>query len=339
MAKTLKREAAESALRDEVDRRGRFQALRALPDDVDPALAADVVMELAGANVWSFGRSCRALPLPVIRVVVERMQSVSTPTSVFVREVARTGDDLQESWSLALETLLDFDSTYAWGSKQRKEKYARIAADSRLLAATQAVAVGCPEASTSMLAVLAVDGSDTSVDALMPHFVRAAETRDAGLDMLERLRTHAKDTPAVKAMLAQVQAMLGERKASSPALGVARVAVGEVDELWFSAYLRSSEDRLPIYQSNLEIDSRSNDWFHASVSGDERRVSFSAEKVHVDTLGVGACSAGDLPTWLARVAHQLQFTWDFQGMSVRTGLRGKKRERLLVWLASGGASG
>ena len=67
--RTLSREKAEEILRN--DEAGElYEALRRLPDDVDPRLAANAVLSFLdrGKNVWWMGRHCQRLPAPVIRV-------------------------------------------------------------------------------------------------------------------------------------------------------------------------------------------------------------------------------------------------------------------------------
>ena len=80
----MNRAQAEAAPRGNF--RARSEALRALPDDVDPALAAEVALALANRPTWwHFGRAGRALRVPVIRALLRRFEGLATPVSVFVR--------------------------------------------------------------------------------------------------------------------------------------------------------------------------------------------------------------------------------------------------------------
>jgi hypothetical protein len=311
---------------------------------VDPELGATGALDVASRHTWHFARTCKDLPPPVIRAVRAKLESLSTPTAIFLRESVgadATDEELAPAWRAALVALLDLDTTYAWGSKQRRAKLAGVASNPKLVAAIQAVAVGCERPPADMLAVLTIDASEASADALMPHFARAARDRDGTLDLLERLERHARDTPAMKAMFERVRALLADRNASSPALDLARrIGIGEVDTFWFSGYLGSTqpnEHRVPHVQSNLTIDSRGGDTFSVSVSRSGGGVSwvgtkFNQDKIHRDDLGLGRCEPDDLPAWLARAATSLDITWGFDEMGIRTNLRGKKRDRLLGWL-------
>lgn len=333
MAKPLSKVVAEAAL---LDPKARHDVFRRLPVDVDPELAARAVMEVFKQREWLFCQWSRALPGPVIERVLEHLAQDASATSLFIREAVRLTTDapIEAAWAAALNTLLDFESTYAWGSKERKAKFARIAADPRLLAATQAAVVGSLGASQSMMAVLVVDGSEASVDALMPRFVQATETRDLTLDALDRLRTHASDTPAVRHMLAEVERLLGVRNERSPALEFGRSLLGDVDEFWFDASLGSVErdGYNAEAQCDVRVDSRWTSWFSVHLRGQGEYVSFDHEGLHEDGLGFGPCRLDEVPAWLARSGEILGIVWNFEGMFLRTGLRGKKRARVAEWL-------
>lgn len=338
----MSRVEAEAALRS--DGRAQRDALMRLPPDADPELVAKVLLGFRGTSWWGFARSARKLTSPMIEAVLAHLEEDPSAPSVFLREVVRSAmpaASLVEAWHVAIEGYLSLDSTYAWGSKQRRAKFAELARDPRTLAGCQAAAAGCADASNSMLAVLATDASDASIDALMPHFVGAQADGDGRLDRLERLKTHARDTDNMRAMLSEIERALGARNAASPALGLASaLGLGDVKELWFSVYLGSRErtpHRVPRFQAHVDVDSRSDVWFTVHVSelsgtGATGGISFNVRQVWRDTLDIGPCEARDLPAWLARLAQQRGIDWDFAEASVRTGLRGKKRDAVLRWL-------
>ena len=120
----------ETALRTPYHERSTsvLDALKALPDDVDPALAARAAVSLIGDSshpsyhpTWLFARTCRRLPVPVIHAVLDLMEADHTPHAFFLREFVRRDlgtDALAAEWDAAMQTLLDLQTTYAWGSKQ-----------------------------------------------------------------------------------------------------------------------------------------------------------------------------------------------------------------------------
>ncbi|MFY1826017.1 hypothetical protein ACN47A_08900 [Myxococcus fulvus] len=330
-----------------------IKALKKLPEDVDPVLAAGAVLQLLPedrSSFWTLGRHCQQLPAPVIRAVLERLEGDVRPAVFFLREsVDREGSDeaLRESWRTALQGLLDLDVTYAWGSKQRKAKLQGLAANPVLLQAIQTVVVASEEVSRDMLAVLTIDASEASLDAFIPHVERAVQSQGWELDRLEDLRTHARSTPALDALFERMEALLQARRARSPALELARaLGFGEPEVFWFRIYATGGEEgdeRSMMYRDHchLTVDSRNPVWFNFSMAtrGEEDALGmsetvfhFNSEGLRRDTLGLGACEPTRFPDWMARGAERLRTRWRLEQMSVMTSLRGKQRTRLEAWL-------
>lgn len=347
------REALENNLGDVIG------MMRGLPHDVDPTLAAEATRWIA--EHWTLGRRVDRLPPAAIRLFLETDRGefgtaerawgahgpvVGEAALVFLKQAVpvRLDDDaLVARWREALEALLDVNTSYAWGSKQRRAKIQGLARGP-FLEAIQAVVVGCETVAIDFLAALVADGSEASIDALLPRFHRASTEKDKGLDLLDRLRTHAADTPPVRAMLAEIERLLDAREATSPALALAAVipGLGEVDSFWATVYLSSVEERrggVGRVQGHIRIDSRSPSWLSVSVTegevGEWRSTSFDERELDEDQLELGRCEGPGLPAWLARAEKTLDIKWSWDGMPIRTGLRGKKRDALLAWLRSG----
>ncbi|MBZ4415962.1 hypothetical protein [Myxococcus sp. RHSTA-1-4] len=326
-----------------------LEVLKALPDDVDPALAARAAVGLIGNSyhpAWLFARTCRRLPVPVILAVLEQLESDRRPHSFILREYVRrdlNADALAAEWDEAMQVLLDLETTYAWGSKQKRAKFQALAARPRVVQALQTAAVACEQVSLDLLAVLAADASEASLDALIPHVERAVRQQDWELDRLQALRTHARSTPVMDDLFSRMQALLAARRARSPALDFARrLGFGEPEVFWFRVHLSSAAfNGVPAYrhQGHVTVDSRSATWFAISVSDSNpadilhsRGTSFNSDEVHRDELGLGTCEPAGLPSWLAAAAERLPTRWNFDGMSLTTSLRGKKRDQLERWL-------
>lgn len=326
-----------------------LEVLKALPDDVDPALAAGAALSLIGDSynpAWLFARTCRRLPVPVIHAILEQLEADRRPQAFFLREYVRSdleADALAAEWDSAMQALLDLETTYTWGSKQKRAKFQALAAQPRVLQGLQTAAVACEKVSLDLLAVLAADASEASLDALIPHVERAVRQQDWELDRLQLLRTHARSTPVLEDLFSRMQALIAARRARSPALGLAReLGFGEPEAFWFQVHLASPAlDGVPAYrhQVHLSVDSRSATWFSVSASesspGDLRHpkgTSFSSDELHRDQLGLGTCEPAGFPSWLAASAERLRTRWNFDGMHFGTSLRGKKRDRLERWL-------
>ncbi|NTX06676.1 hypothetical protein [Myxococcus sp. CA040A] len=330
-----------------------IKVLKKLPVDVDPMLAAGAALQLLPADrsfFGSFGQHCQRLPAPVIRAVLERLAGDVRPAVFFLREsVDREGSDeaLCASWRTALQGMLDLNVTYGWGSKQRKAKLQGLAENPVLLQAIQTVVVASEEVSLDMLAVLTIDASEASLDALIPHVERAVQSQGWELDRLEDLRTHARSTPALDALFERMEALLQARRARSPALELARaLGFGELDVFWFKLYAAGGEEgdaRSMTYRHHchLTVDSRAPVWFSFSMStwgpdGEPGRIvpvfDFDSEGLQNDTLGLGACEPTRFPEWMALAAKRLRSDWDLEQVSVMSSLRGRQRTRLVKWL-------
>jgi hypothetical protein len=247
-------------------------------------------------------------------------------------------DELMTRWNRAAEASRGLDLTYAWGSKQRKERFRELAADREMLVAIQGAVAMNESPPIDMLAVLVADGGDASIDALIPHLGGALETRDARVNWLRDLRTHAADTPRLNALFAELDATYAARNASSPALALAAViGLGDLDELWFDFGANSTKVdsfRAPIVQGSVRVDSRTPNWFNVWMSSAHAK-GFSGYGIDAvpatDRLGLGPCDPAQLPAWLANAAKTLDVEWlPFAPM---TNLRGKKRARLAEWLS------
>lgn len=165
------------------------------------------------------------MPLPVIREVLERLPQM--PHAVFIRELF---DGTQASWAEALEAAL---------------RLKKLAQNPRVLAAR-----GVRE--LPFLAVLAIDGSEASVDALLPHFVHAVSTQDEALEDLAMQKTHASSTKPMQAMFKQLAAAHASRRRASPALILLR-RFGFDEQGSVEVNLRSAGD-VTFVQATITID-------------------------------------------------------------------------------------
>lgn len=304
-----------------------------------PAEADRTAQQLAARfknapSMWSFARQNRRLPEPVIRALLTRLEAVPSPWSAFVRAYVGDAADLTEAWGRTTDRMRTLEASGAWGSKKKRDTLMALAQEPRLVEALQAALVAGEVASLDAFGVLALDASDASVDALLPHFERAARTGDSGLDRLQMLKKYATPTPAMTAMLARVDALLDHRKAASPALALAtHLGLGRLKEFHFTVVLGTDDATLPIVQGHVHVDSRNADWMDVVLSVGQRRSHFTSRTQHDDALGLGRCTAEDLPAWLAAASARLKRT----PVAVHTAsnLRGKKRDRLVEWLTAG----
>jgi hypothetical protein len=247
--------------------------------------------------------------------------------------------DALERWPTALQVLRDVQS-YTWGSKQRRAKLDAIVATPWQLQAIQAAVVSIrpPDyPGLEFMAVLALDGSDASADALMPH-VHHAMTTGVGLEQLERLKKYTANTVPMRAMLTTTEKLLSERSATSPVIALLHDLGIEVDACSFTLTFGSRENRsdgVPKIQVNFSLESRSVPYVHVSLHGPGGETSFNEIMIHNDALGLGRPELAGLAEFFARAARKLDVTWNWDEAWVYSTLRGRKRKAMLDWLRSG----
>jgi len=236
-----------------------------------------------------------------------------------------------------MQALLDLNVTYAWGSRQRKAKLQALAKRPRVVSSIQSAVVGSANASLDMLAVLAIDSSEASIDALLPLFSDGKQQA-----RLEALATHAAKTPAMNALLAGATRNREAKERASSAVEVIGRLVGDpaLERVKFSLSFGSTESEtgnVPVIQAHLSVNSVHDAWWSVSVARVDRamqmpRTWFGADGVKQDKLGIGACTFEELPTWVAKTAKKLKVT--FRVAYFSGSLRGKKRDALTSWLLS-----
>lgn len=338
------REAVRLRNRDSaIDRRSFRNAIRRLPPDFDPDLVAGPalrILDRGWEHLWYFAHDCRHLPASVIRVLLRRLERLSLePAHVVLRSaIDPTLSDvaLERHWQEALKALHDLSTQYPWRSRTLRKKLLGVAAVPWLVGALQAAAVASENPPIQLLAVLAIDGSDSSIDALLPHF--GAETN---LERLQSLAVHA-TSPAVNALLKGVGNRLRQRHERSDAtkeLG-RLIKLGPVQHLRieFSGYGRSRGAKAGTHLLEWVVNSREPEWWRVTLHhfSKDRPTSFGALGLIEDGLGVGICEFPELPQWLEKQRRRMRFEWlppsPQPCLNFRCSIRGNARAELLRWL-------
>jgi hypothetical protein len=322
------------------------QMFKSLPEDVDVALAADVIFSgyprTNDDSVWDIAIFCQHLPASVIRRVLFKIarERPSLEVSLFLTAVVSpelTDQELKLAWSRGLLALRDVQGSYGWSHKQRSTKLLAISKSPLLLRGTQTAVVGTRYPSRDMLAVLAIDGSEESVDALIPHFDAAQKEKSNGLDVLVGLEKFF-TRPAVKAMMSLAKKMLKDRNDNSGALGFSRELglTGNPFEASISLDSIQSRRDFPKFQGTVKISSKTANWFSVEVWGawgecKDQDTSFDFKNVERDELKLGRCEPHDLPGWLLNAQNKLEIQWNIDSLPRGT-LRGKMRTQFTAWL-------
>jgi hypothetical protein len=316
------------------------EVLRALPNDETIAdLAADRVVELC-ADI-RFTRTCRNLPPLVVERVLERFAVHRDRTWLtFIRAYVAGAEDLGAAWRDALEAVADLNTSYSIGSAKHRAKLEKLAADPRSIEAARAAAASrSSDVPWSILELLARDGEEGSLDALLPTLDRGLTTRDGVLDQLAGLKKWARrDAARLHAFLDQAIAAKSERSDASPVMAIVRRLFpahrGHFRLLLFTGSRERDPGGIPLYRLCLEIDSRTSRPFDLSITrptGEATR--FDLENAR-DDLGLGTCAPIDVPAYLEGAAERLAIAWSWPGATITTSLRGRQRTELIAWLSA-----
>ncbi len=290
----------------------------------------DVWPLLARRRIFQFANATQSAPEPLIARLLKKMEreKPNDAVSIFLRS-AVDERALRESWKVAVTTLKAIGAYYTWGSKPKREKLNAAAKQPRLVTAFQVAAVGGEDVPVDYLAVLVVDGSDASIDALIPHF-DAARKDPTRLDELSMLSTFAKDTAALNQLIARSKEQLEDRKASGPSLQLAK-ELGIAGKGRFRVHVRGAGP--PDDETSFEIflDSKSPGDFRVWTFLKGRRTTFTARELQFDDLNAGRCELAELPKWLAARQTSLGTRWNQE--TIRTEyLKGKRLQIFLDWL-------
>lgn len=316
--------------------------LKALPPGTNPRFAAAATLDLFAAIPWKLCRFAQSLPDEVIRLVLPKLDDEHAEAP-FLQALVKP-DELKQTWVHALEAVAALNTTYAWGSKKHLEKLRSVAKQRDLLEAVQLAVVATKQPREDFLGVLALDGSEASVDALLPHFVAAMKAGDEGLDQLAKLKKYAAATPAMKALVAQAEVARTKRNTTSPALEFARsLGLGDLKVFSWGQFVRVADARKREVELSVDVDSKSGPWFSVHVARATEKPKYTLEvtafdssrKAERDELKLGRCEPHELPAFVARVQKKLGVNWKLAKTKPFTNVKGDKAKRLTAWLSGG----
>jgi len=188
--------------------------------------------------------------------------------------------------------------------------------------------------------MLAIEGSDASVDALMPHVVRAGVDRGQLLDDLRGLTSYAAKTPAMRALMNRIAGLWRERHTA--VLSVAReLGFSGLDAFRFSLSVDAPNpartDAPPLFIADIQVDCGKAHWLTISVDdlrpqrGLMYRQDGDAVAGSPNQLKLPPCHLRELPEWLALVADRLGGVWG-PVASLESNLDEAHEEALLRWV-------
>lgn len=194
----MHRDLAESILRSPRTNEALLEVLRQLPEDIDVDLATFRIMQVLSPTTL-FVEAARTFPAPVVARVLAHIPRATRADAhaIFLAEAVRVSD----SWDRGLEALLTLGTYEGLDPKKRRARARVLIKDLTMLTAAQAaVASEATNQSRGMLELLAADGSEVSVDALLIEFERARRTGSAALLKLKNVVADGAHTPRLLEM-------------------------------------------------------------------------------------------------------------------------------------------
>ncbi|MDX2015007.1 MAG: hypothetical protein SFW67_32735, partial [Myxococcaceae bacterium] len=199
--------------------------------DVD----VETALQLLDWSWYRFARSTAALDAARARALLEalprwadepapneRQQGRRRCAFIFLETATVAADEqhLRSAWRDAVDALKAFEAQYAWGSKEKAASLRAVSKRPALVRGAQAAAVATLVVPLELLAVLALEGSEASVDALMPHVERALQ-HEGALEQLVRLERFLAPTPAMQRLAALLSSRVAAARAASPVRALA----------------------------------------------------------------------------------------------------------------------
>jgi hypothetical protein len=289
---------------------------------------------LAGAWWGKFAVAVKPLSAPDIRALLDRLRHEAIdpkgPLPCAVRYLEAMVDDtdgaaLMRSWRAAL-TGLEGLQMYAFDKTKKGQKLKKLTRDARLVAAWQAAAVASEVVTRDVLALLLIDASEASLDALLPHFERA-RTDPELLRALEDLQRY--QSPATTPLFMLVRELLDQQRSRSPVLALGeRFGLVSKGRFHLTVTIRAKKPvkRFTYDEVCLTFESDDEPGYFLT-RGQETHSPTSSSGWHREVKA----SLEQLPRALAKVAADANVEWNFEQAITRP-LGRAKAAKLLAWL-------
>ena len=249
-------------------------------------------------------------------------------SATFIKALVDDASDeaLVASWREAMAALDDIQK-YPFDATKRGKKLGEVAKNARILGAWQASAVGSEHVSKDVLALLVIDASAASIDALLPHFERAMgdPVRLRVLDALARY-----ETAATAPLFARIRTETASQRAASPVLAFGEkfgLAKNGRFKLTVKVRAKKPAERHTYDFVSLVFDSNEPKGFWVN-RGQE---TLTAGSSSMWQRGV-TCTLANLPKAIAKAARDAKVEWDFKKVTTKP-LGPAKAVALIQWLA------
>ncbi len=308
-------------------------ALAKLPAGIEPKLverALRTTSEYIDPSVFA------RLPAEYVPVAWRVIAKLKTGQARFLQSFE--GDDPTERLHAGGACLVALGALCGLGALGTAKKLDAVAKNANAVAAAQAAVVATGGEHAGFVALLAHDGDDASIDALIPVIDHALKNGGKELDRLADLLRSARG-PRLATIRRELEAALAKRNDDAPVLALAR-SFGErgarmkldlqIDSVqrgaWrtrkASAWIVLDSTRMP----NVAATVSWNAYNHLSTHWEDGTLVRNVVKVGAPR------GLEDLPRWLAASAKKLGIRWDRATLRVTSTLRGKVRNAAVAWL-------
>ena len=306
-----------------------IRCLDALPTGIDPKLV-ERVMRVTFKRV--IAKACRRLPDEYVPIAWRVIAKQKSPDATFLRSYA----DLRAGSAWLIQAAM-VDRT-----PRNRKRLEPLCADVTGLAAAQATVVAHGLEAKQLIAVLAHDGSDTSIDALVETLHHALTARDQSLDALAEWLTPFARGPRIESVVGELAQALAARGAGSPLLALAARFGHGGDRLVFQLAIdarKVRQGRTRVATGFVDLSSHTMPNARASITWTltkYRRTRWEDGRVTEDELELGGPrDVDDIPRWLAASAKKLKIQWNPKTIRV-SGLRQKARAAAIAWVLASG---
>lgn len=303
----------------------KARALQLTPRGVDVKVVASAVVECLELPI-DFG--AMQLSDEIWQAVLPKLEAQSAeagPAPTFLLEATRgvSASNAAAACRSAMEAYDALHQLRSFTSKRARRLLTEFSARPEIVRACQALVVADPLARLSMVAVLVLDGSAESIDALLQYLQYEPSEKHC--------RALAKLLPP-KSEIAKLLLEPRKKDASGAAFSRALGLQAEHSkvELWFvSRRANGEEGRL---SGSFTLDPTARVWWWVYVQRDHRTrlfetdgvLTFGAEGVGEDELNAKPPSAiDDVPRWLAAFGQRNKVTWLLERVDGRLSRKGK----------------
>jgi hypothetical protein len=331
-----------------VDHAEQWTVLRALPPGLDRELVfrAFETSLTRPHDASSLGTGLTPEYLELYRELVERRPT--WPQAIAARHLTAATPQARAEELKVTITRLDQLGVFGLAPAQAEARVRAFAADPHFVEVVREVVAGADFAKGrefhrfTLMSVLLEEGSQESVDVLLPSIQRALEEGGAQLDGWRALlRSKRQLSAEVRPLRELLEARAASRRGGLHKDRVARALGLKTNPLHLGWKWSATAIGERGWSASLHVDFDADPWFCARLSDGERSTTADSNGLKGDPLKLGPLAdLLDFPGWFAAATRALEIAWGPPGDSTLdelswSTLRGRSRHAVSRWHWSG----